>query len=123
VVPLNLVRGWNDTIGVRAGVSHWPRSQIELFAGAGFETAATPDETLDPELPDASNITGALGARWQLMSGFFVSSSYTHIQYLVRDNSGLSILPLADVPTRRPDAGGRYTQWIGVINANIEVEF
>jgi long-chain fatty acid transport protein len=123
VVPLNLVRGWNDTIGVRAGVSHWPRSHIELFAGAGFETAATPDETLDPELPDASNITGALGARWQLMSGFFVSSSYTHIQYLVRDNSGLSILPLADVPTRRPDAGGRYTQWIGVINANIEVEF
>jgi long-chain fatty acid transport protein len=123
VIPLNLLRGWNDTIGVHVGLSHWPRPHIELFTGAGFETAATPDETLDPELPDANNISGALGARWQLLSGFFVSGSYTHIQYLVRDNTGLSILSLADVPTRRPDAGGRYTQWIGVINANIEVEF
>jgi long-chain fatty acid transport protein len=123
VVPLNLLRGWNNTIGVRAGASHWPRSHIELFAGAGFETAATPDETLDPELPDAANVAGALGARWQLISGFFVSGSYTHIQYLVRDNTGESILPLADVPTRRPDAGGRYTQWIGVVNANVEVAF
>jgi long-chain fatty acid transport protein len=123
VIPLNLLRGWNDTIGVRVGVSHWPRSNIELFAGAGFETAATPDETLDPELPDADNLSGALGARWELSSGFFVSGSYTHIQYLARDNSGKSILPLADVPTRRPDGGGRYTQWIGVFNANVEVEF
>jgi long-chain fatty acid transport protein len=123
VIPLNLLRGWNDTMGVRFGVSHWPRAELELFAGLGFETAATPDETLDPELPDATNLAGALGARWQLMSGWFVSGSYTHIQYLPRDNSGLSILTLADVPTRRPDSGGRYSQWVGVVNANVEVEF
>jgi long-chain fatty acid transport protein len=123
VIPLNLLRGWNDTIGMRAGVSHWPRPRVELFAGAGFETAATTDETIDPELPDANNIAGALGARWQVMSGFFVCGSYTHIQYLARDNSGKSILTLADVPTRRPDAGGRYEQWIGIVNANVELEF
>jgi long-chain fatty acid transport protein len=123
VVPLNLLRAWNDTIGLRAGVSHWPRPPIELFVGAGFETAATPDETIDPELPDANTLSGALGARWELFHGFFASGSYTHIQYMVRDNSGKSILSLADVPTRRPDAGGRYTQWIGVVNANVEIEF
>jgi long-chain fatty acid transport protein len=123
VIPQNNLRGWNDTIGVRAGVSHWPRPHIELFAGAGFETPANPDNTMDPEIPDANNIAGALGARWQLMSGFYVSGSYTHIQYLVRDNSGRSILTLADIPTRRPDGGGRYTQWIGVFNANVEIEF
>jgi long-chain fatty acid transport protein len=123
VIPLNVLLFWNDTVGVRAGVSHWPRPQIELFAGAGFETAATIDETLDPELADANNFAGALGARWELLAGLFVCTSYTHIQYLPRDNSGKSILTLADVPTRRPDGGGRYEQWIGVFNGNIEVEF
>jgi long-chain fatty acid transport protein len=123
VIPLNLLRGWNNTFGVRAGVSHWPRPPIELFVGAGYETAATPDATIDPELPDANTLSGALGARWELFRGFFASGSYTHIQYMVRDNSGKSILSLADVPTRRPDAGGRFTQWIGVVNANVEMEF
>jgi long-chain fatty acid transport protein len=123
VVPLNLLRGWNNTYGVRAGVSHWPRPPIELFVGAGYETAATPDATVDPELPDANTLSGALGARWELFRGFFASGSYTHIQYMVRDTSGKSILPLADVPTRRPDTGGRFTQWIGVVNANVEMEF
>jgi len=123
VIPLNLLRAWHDTVGVRAGASYWPRPEIELFAGTGFETAATPDKTIDPELPDANNLAAALGARWQLRSGVFVSGSYTHIQYLTRDTSGRSILPLADVPTRRPDGGGRYMQWIGVLNGNVEVEF
>jgi long-chain fatty acid transport protein len=123
VVPLNLLRAWKNTFGVRGGVSYWPEPALELFAGAGYETAATPDETLDPELPDANSVAGALGARWELAQGFFLSGSYTHIQYLARNNTGRSILADADVPTRRPDGGGRYTQWIGVFNTNLEIEF
>lgn len=123
VVPLNLLRAWKNTFGVRAGISHWPSASLELFAGAGYETAAVPDETLDPELPDASNVAGSIGARLELSKGLFVGGTYTHIQYLARDNTGESILALADVPTRRPDGSGRYTQWIGVLNAHIEYAF
>src|SRR6185295_8786836 len=55
----NLRRRWKDTYGVRAGASAWLRPALELFAGAGFETAAVPDETLDPGLADADNLAGA----------------------------------------------------------------
>lgn len=123
VIPLNLLRRWNDTFGVRAGASTWLWPELEAFVGAGFETAATPDATLDPELPDAQNVALALGARWQPVEALFVGASYTHLFYFDRDNTGLSELSLADVPTRRPDGGGRYEQSIGIFNLNVEKEF
>ena len=61
----NLRRRWNDTYGARAGAElvGSPR-RSELFLGGGAETAATPDETLDPALADAPSASGALGARF-----------------------------------------------------------
>ena len=122
-VLLNLRRKWRDTFGVRAGASHWLNEPLELFAGVGFETAAVPDSTLDPELADAPMISGALGARFELAGAWFLGASYTHLQFLNRDNSGESELPNATLPTRRPDGGGRYTQWVGLLNANVEKTF
>lgn len=119
----NLRRRWKDTVGVRAGGSFWPRPALELFAGAGFETAAVPDETMDPGLADADNFAGALGARAQAVPGLFVAASYTHIQYLDRDNTGKSQLATAAPPTRLPDGGGKYTQWVGLFNVNIQKQF
>jgi long-chain fatty acid transport protein len=122
-VLLNLRRRWQDTFGIRAGASHWISKPLELFVGAGFETAATPDAYLDPELPDSNIVSGALGGRFELPGRWFVAASYTHLQYLNRDNSGKSELTGAVLPTRRADGGGRYTQWISIFNANVEKEF
>jgi long-chain fatty acid transport protein len=119
----NFRRYWRNTVGVRAGASRWLSPELELFAGAGFETAATPDETLDPELPDSETLQGALGGRWEPVPKLFVGLSYTHLYYLPRDNTGKSRLSEAEVPTRRPDAGGKYNQWVGVFNANLEKVF
>ena len=91
--------------------------------GLGFETAATPDETLEPGIGDADNISTALGGRLELGHALFLAASYTHIQYLNRDNVGKSELSTQDLPTRRPDGGGKYTQWIGLVNFNIEKQF
>ena len=52
-----------------------------------------------------------------------VALSYSHIQYWNRDNTGRSQLLDAQAPTRRADGGGRYTQWIGVVDLNAELEF
>jgi long-chain fatty acid transport protein len=123
VVALNLLRAWDDTYGLRTGVSYWFSRELELSAGLGFETAATPDETIDPELPDADNVAIVLGARERLAPSWFLGGSYAHIQYFARDNTGKSVLSVPDVPTRRPDAGGRYEQWIGVLDVNVEAEF
>lgn len=119
----NLRRRWRDTVSLRAGGSRWIREELEFFLGLGFETAATPDRTLDPELPDAATLQGAFGARWELVPRVFLAGSYTHLHYLTRDNTGKSELSNADVPTRRPDGGGRYTQWVSVFNTNLETQF
>jgi long-chain fatty acid transport protein len=122
-VVQNIRRRWHDTFGVHAGVSRWLGPALELFGGLAFETAASPDATLAPDLPDADNVAVALGARWEIARAFFVGASYTHIQYMNRDNIGKSVLPNAEVPTKWPDGGGKYTQWIGVFNANLEKQF
>jgi long-chain fatty acid transport protein len=122
-VLLNLRRRWQDTFAVRAGASHWLTGAVELFVGAGFETAAVPDAMLDPELFDSQTISAALGARLGLPGKWFLGASYTHLQYLSRDNTGESELAEAMLPTRRADGGGRYEAWIGVLNVNVEKEF
>jgi long-chain fatty acid transport protein len=119
----NLRRRWNDTFGIRAGVSHWVVPSVELFAGLGYETAAVPDATLDPGLGDANNVAAALGTRIRIVPALFVAGSYTNIHFLHRDNTGKSELRQAAPPTSRADGGGRYTQWIGLFNANIELVF
>ena len=119
----NLRRKWNDSLSLRAGASHWLDGGGELFAGLGLETAAVPDSTLDPGLPDADNVALAAGLRWPLSHGAFLAGSYTHIQYANRDNSGASRLADAMPPTKRPDGGGKYTQWIGLFDVNLEVQF
>jgi long-chain fatty acid transport protein len=123
VVLMNLRRHWKDTWAIRPGVSFWPKSELELFAGLGFETAATPDETVDPHLPDGANFWGTLGARIRLGTTWFLAPSYTHIKFLNRDNTGASQLADAVYPTRRPDGGGKYTAWIGALNVNLETQF
>ena len=46
---------------VNLGVSYWPSDAVELFGGVGFASAATPDATLDPMMPDADSVRFALG--------------------------------------------------------------
>jgi long-chain fatty acid transport protein len=119
----NLRRRWNDTFGIRAGVSQWLKPTVEIFAGLGYETAAVPDETLDPAIGDANNIAAALGARFGILPAVFVAGSYTHIQFLNRDTIGKSELSKPSFPTARADGGGKYTQWIGLFNVNVEAKF
>jgi long-chain fatty acid transport protein len=122
-VAQNLRRRWKDTYSIHGGASVWVRPTVELFGGLAFETAAVPDSTLDPALPDANNVAAALGARLQLAGTYFVAASYTNIQYFARDNTGKSILANAVTPTKLPDGGGKYTQWIGLFNVNLQKQF
>jgi long-chain fatty acid transport protein len=119
----NIRRNWKDTFGIRAGASVWLAPTVELFGGVGFETKASPDEYLDPGLSDGDNIAPALGARFEIIPRLFVAGSYTHIQYFNRDTIGISQTANAELPTKRADGGGKYTQWIGTFNANVQMQF
>ena len=116
----NVRRRWKDTYGVNLGASFWASDAIELFAGAGFATAASPDATLDPMMPDADTLRFALGSRFAVPGGFHITAGLTTVQYRSRDNTGRSTLPDAELPTRRPDGGGRYDLWLGLFQVSLE---
>jgi long-chain fatty acid transport protein len=124
-VVVNLRRYWQNTLGVRGGASYWAIPALELFAGLGYETGAAPDATLDPVLADGSNLSAAFGGRVQLADNWFVAASYTHLYFFTRDTTGSSTLadPSVKAATRRPDGGGEYRQWVGVIDANLMTTF
>jgi long-chain fatty acid transport protein len=124
-VVLNSRRYWQDSIGVRAGGSYWVVPALEAFLGLGYETAATPDTTIDPVLADANNLALAFGGRLQFADTWFVALSYTHLQFFTRDNTGKSTLADQRLApqTRRPDGGGEYEQWVGVVNLNVLKSF
>ena len=113
-------RRWNDTYGANLGVSFWATAAVELFAGTGFATAATPDATLDPLMPDAFSYRFALGGRFAVPGGVHVTAGLTAVQYLSRDNTGHSTLTDAELPTRRPDGGGKYDLWLGLFHVSLE---
>lgn len=119
----NYRRNWHDTVGVRLGGSYWVRPEVEVFAGTGFETFATPDTTLEPGLADADNVLISGGARVLVANWIYVAASYTHLVFLDRDNTGLSDLANAQVPTQQQDGGGKYTQWVGFFDLNLEKTF
>ena len=116
----NIRRRWQDTYGANLGVSFWTSDAVELFAGAGFATAATPDATLDPMMPDARSIRFALGGRFAVPGGFHITAGLTTVQYAARDNTGRSTLTDAQLPTRRPDGGGKYELWLGLFQVSLE---
>jgi long-chain fatty acid transport protein len=122
-VQANLRLDLNDTYGVRGGASFWASPEIELFAGLGFETAAVPDATLQPGLMDADNVALAAGGRFHIAHWFYLAASYTQIEFFDRDNIGKSSLAEAMVPTQQQDGGGIYSQWVGIIDVNLEKEF
>ena len=80
-VLANVRRDSIDTWGVRAGASYWPAHRVEAFAGMGYETAAVPAATIAPDIPDADKVLLAIGGRVALTEHFFLSVSYTHMQY------------------------------------------
>ncbi len=128
-VLLNIRRNWSDTYGGRLGLSVWVTPAVELLLGGGYETGATPDATLAPDIPDADNVQGTIGARFMLSESLFLTASYTQIQYFTRDNTGKSTLavdaqgaPVA-FPTVEEDGGGIYKAWIGVFTGNLEALF
>lgn len=120
---LNIVRDWGTAFGIRAGGSYWVIPEVEIFLGAGYDSNAIPDETLEVALTDFHKASVAGGLRLTAGELFAAALSYTHIFYVPRDTTGESIFPLLEAPSKTPDSGGEYTQTIGVINANVEVSF
>jgi len=118
-----LARNWKDTVGVRLGVTYRLAPGVEFISGTGFETAATPNETLDPMLPDAFNFRFSLGGRVAIGAATTLNVGVTGIYFIPRDTTGLSTVSSADTPARRADGGGLYELWLALLNVGLETQF
>ena len=118
----NLRRFWSDTTGATAAASYWVSPAVEVFAGVGYATAAPPDATLDPVLPDATNVRITTGGRFALPARLHLTVDLSDVQYASRDNTGRSTLSDAQLPTRRADGGGQYGLWLGILHVGLEFE-
>lgn len=133
----NFIRRWQDAYQVRLGASRFLEGptvsgkstgapevpRLEVFGGLGFDSSAVPDAYLEPALPDGHAISAAAGLRFPISRALAGALSYTHIYYLPRDTVGKSELESFEGTSRSPDAGGKYKQQIGVINANLQADF
>ena len=94
------------------------------MGGLGFDSNAVPDETLESALTDFNDISFALGGRFLVADWMAIAATYTHFIYFSRELSDAdSELDELELPTRVPDASGKYSQAIGVLNANVEMFF
>jgi long-chain fatty acid transport protein len=119
----NLPRHWQDGFGVRAGGSYWFRKAVEGFVGVGYDSNAEPDDRLEPVLMDVKMVTLAVGGRVDVSKHVQLGLSYTSFFGIPRDTTGESVNAKLPAPSTGPDAGGQYTQYIGVFNASVGVHF
>ena len=126
-VVTNIPRNWKDTYGGHLGVSYWVDPAVELFAGAGYETAASPDSTIEPGSMDANNIQMSLGGRFLIANYVYLGLGYTQLQFLNRTVTDSQLAAVNGTPVGQPtfqqDGNGTYTQWIGVVDVNLEKQF
>jgi hypothetical protein len=109
-------------------VSYYLSPAAEFFVGGGYETAASPDATMEPGAMDAANIQASIGGRFLVANYAYFGIGYTQIQFLNRTvtDSQLATLPNGmpvQQPTLQQDGNGSYTQWVGVVDVNLEKQF
>ncbi len=125
-VVTNIPRNWKDTYGGHLGVSYWVNPAAELFVGGGYESAASPDATIEPGSMDGDNIQASLGGRFLIANYVYMGLGYTQIQFLnrtVTDSELAANGQAVSQPTFQQDGNGTYTQWVGVVDVNLEKQF
>ena len=128
-VVVNIPRRWDNTFGVRMGLSYWFSPEFELNGGAVFETSAVPDETVDAALIDMNKVIALAGVRYAVMSGkLLLGLTLNNVFYFdrtvaprERDADGNQQGPRA--PSAIPDGAGTYKQNIFFVNAGGEYRF
>lgn len=137
-------RYWQDSFGVKASWSYYATERVELMFGAGFDSNAIPDRTLEPGLFDTDKFAFSAGARLRLPEPFVLSLTYTQVVALGRtlaprgwvidgtdrppvDDASITETDLSGLgltrAERTPDPAGTYQSLTGTLSAIVEVEF
>ena len=115
-------RDWDDTWGVRASFSYFVDPDGEVFLGAGFDSSAIPDRTLDPSLFDMDKLSLAVGGSYR-MGLVTLSLTLTDVIYFERDTRGVPGNEVLESPSRQPTNTGLFTQNAFILQPAAELSF
>ncbi len=73
------VENYNDTNGIRVGAEYTLSPALTLRAGALAHSAAAPDETVTPLLPEAARREFTLGAGWKIVPAAELNVAYQYL--------------------------------------------
>ncbi len=74
-----LPKNYDDTYAFRTGLEYHLSDKWQLRAGYYYETAAVPEEQLEPSLPDAVRNSFSVGASWQATEGLWLDAFALYI--------------------------------------------
>lgn len=118
----NIPRLWKNAFGIRAGASYWLTPPVELFLGAGFDSNAIPNKTLDPSLYDMNKVTIAGGGHFEILEDVSLMATFTQVIYATRTIEVDESQPFVP-PSRQPNSAGTYRQSISVLDVAAQYRF
>jgi long-chain fatty acid transport protein len=127
-IVVNNERHWQDTGGVRMGMSYRVRRWLLIDGGWGYDGNAVPDSTIDASLIDMSKLDIGVGAVFTVLDGKLdVIADATQFVFFdrtvaarARDASGE---PFLQSPSRTPDGAGTYKQSVTAVTLGLRYRF
>ena len=112
-LKVTLPRNWKNTVWVEASVRFRPTKRLLTSATLGYQSAASPDKTVDTASPDGNRIIGGIGGGFEA----------TQRVVLYADARFQGIVP-RHVTTSDYDLGnGTYKLFIATIAGHLKVRF
>lgn len=108
-----LPRNWQDSVHLQGHVRHQVRETLWWGAGLGYQSPASPDETVDAASPDGHRmvLTGAVG--WDATDSVTVLGD-ARLQFIVPRTVEDSDYDLGN---------GTYTMVLGLVGAHVQLRF
>jgi long-chain fatty acid transport protein len=82
-----LPKRWRDTVSVHLGAEYDVTQRLKARLGAVYDQAATPSETLTPDLPDAQRVRFCAGAGYQFDFGLSLDVAYQLVMLVPQSSS------------------------------------
>jgi long-chain fatty acid transport protein len=99
-------KNWDNTVNVHLGSELALDRQWRIRAGVLYDPTPSPDNTLTPDIPDASRLNLAAGGGYTHPSGFYVDVGY---QFLV----------LFSKHSTAPTLPGDYTGFVNILGVTV----
>jgi hypothetical protein len=115
----NFVRQWHNDLGARVAGSVFLAQRYEVYGAVSWDGNAIPMRTLEPGLFDGNDLGFTIGGRAKLTSRLDLGLNYMYQFMISRDSTGKSQLANFALPNHLPNSGGKYEQWLGILNLNL----